>query len=83
MLKSLFESSIDKLHISADMKDAIKKINNVCLEAEEQDKDKDKDLGYTPMSDEDKKKQRKLKTTKRRKKKKTVGKKTLHQRKRM
>lgn len=61
MLKSLFESSIDKLHISADMKDAIKKINNVCLEAEEQDKDKDKDLGYTPMSDEDKKKAKKIK----------------------
>lgn len=43
------------------MKDAIKKINNVCLEAEEQDKDKDKDLGYTPMSDEDKKKAKKIK----------------------
>lgn len=61
MLKSLFESSIDKLHISADMKDAIKKINNVCLEAEEKDNDKDKDLGYTPMSDEDKKKAQKIK----------------------
>lgn len=61
MLKSLFESSIDKLHISAEMKDAIKKINNVCLEAEEKDKDKDKDLGYTPMSDEDKKKAKKIK----------------------
>lgn len=35
MLKSLFESSIDKLHIPADMKDAIKQINNICLEAEE------------------------------------------------
>ena len=34
MLKSLFESSIDKLHIPADMKDAIKQINNICLEAE-------------------------------------------------
>lgn len=35
MLKSLFESSIDKLHIPADMKSAIKQINNICLEAEE------------------------------------------------
>ena len=35
MLKSLFESSIDKLHIPADMKDAIKQINNICLEAED------------------------------------------------
>ena len=35
MLKSLFESSIDKLHIPADMKTAIKQINNICLEAEE------------------------------------------------
>ena len=35
MLKSLFESSIDKLNIPADMKSAIKKINNICLEAEE------------------------------------------------
>lgn len=34
MLKSLFESSIDKLNIPADMKSAIKKINNICLEAE-------------------------------------------------
>ena len=61
MLKSLFESSIDKLNIPADMKDAIKKINRVCLEAEEKDNDKDKDLGYTPMSDEDKKKAKKIK----------------------
>ena len=35
MLKSLFESSIDKLNIPAYMKSAIKKINNICLEAEE------------------------------------------------
>ena len=35
MLKSLFESSIDKLNIPAYMKSAIKKINNTCLEAEE------------------------------------------------
>ena len=34
MLKSLFESSIDKLNIPAEMKSAIKKINNICLEAE-------------------------------------------------
>ena len=34
MLKSLFESSIDKLNIPTDMKTAIKKINNICLEAE-------------------------------------------------
>lgn len=54
MLKSLFESSIDKLHIPADMKDAIKQINNICLEAEGDDKEKD--LGYTPLGEEDKKK---------------------------
>ena len=46
MLKSLFESSIDKLHISADMKDAIKKINNVCLEAEGQENDPSKQYNY-------------------------------------
>ena len=34
MLKSLFESSIDKLNIPTDMKTAIKQINNICLEAE-------------------------------------------------
>lgn len=39
MLKSLFESSIDKLNIPADMKTAIKQINKICLEAEGQDKD--------------------------------------------
>lgn len=49
MLKSLFESSIDKLHIPADMKDAIKQINNICLEAEGDEKD----LGYTPVPKED------------------------------
>lgn len=54
MLKSLFEASIDKLHIPADMKDAIKQINNICLEAEGDDKEKD--LGYTPLGEEDKKK---------------------------
>lgn len=37
MLKSLFESSIDKLHIPADIKDAVKQINNICLEAEGDD----------------------------------------------
>ncbi len=46
MLKSLFESSIDKLHISADMKDAIKKINRVCLEAEGQENDPSKQYNY-------------------------------------
>lgn len=51
MLKSLFESSIDKLHIPADMKDAIKQINNICLEAEGDDKEND--LGYTPVPKED------------------------------
>lgn len=51
MLKSLFESSIDKLHIPADMKDAIKQINNICLEAEGDNKEKD--LGYTPVPKED------------------------------
>lgn len=64
MLKSLFESSIDKLHIPADMKDAIKQINKICLEAEGDDKEKNlaytKDLGYTPLSEEDKKKAEKL-----------------------
>ena len=34
MLKSLFEASIDTLHIPAEMKTAIKNINNICLEAE-------------------------------------------------
>jgi len=46
MLKSLFESSIDKLNIPADMKDAIKKINNICLEAEGQEKDPAKNYNY-------------------------------------
>lgn len=46
MLKSLFESSIDKLNISAEMKDAIKKINRVCLEAEGQEKDPAKNYNY-------------------------------------
>lgn len=39
MLKALFESSIDKLNIPADMKSAIKQINNICLEAEENSTD--------------------------------------------
>lgn len=39
MLNSLFESSIDKLNIPADMKTAIKQINKICLEAEGQDND--------------------------------------------
>lgn len=34
MLKSLFESSIDRLNIPSGMKTAIKQINNICLEAE-------------------------------------------------
>lgn len=46
MLKSLFEASIDKLNISADMKDAIKKINNICLEAEGQETDPSKQYNY-------------------------------------
>lgn len=47
MLKSLFESSIDKLNIPADMKSAIKKINNICLEAEgdETSKNMEKAIG--------------------------------------
>lgn len=49
MLKSLFESSIDKLHIPADMKDAIKQINNICLEAEGDDKEKDSDKKDKPL----------------------------------
>lgn len=67
MLKSLFESSIDKLHIPADMKDAIKQINNICLEAEGDDKEKD--LGYTPLGDEDKKKAEQIKADQERKEK--------------
>jgi hypothetical protein len=67
MLKSLFESSIDKLHIPADMKDAIKQINNICLEAEGDDKKKD--LGYTPLGEEDKKKADKIKADQERKEK--------------
>lgn len=43
MLKSLFESSIDRLHIPAGMKSAIKNISNICLEAEDSKKDKDED----------------------------------------
>lgn len=58
MMKSLFESSIDMLNIPADMKTAIKHINNICLEAEADDKEKD--LGYTPLSEEDKKKAEQL-----------------------
>ena len=46
MLKSLFEASIDKLNIPADMKDAIKKINNICLEAEGQETDPSKQYNY-------------------------------------
>lgn len=49
MLKSLFESSIDKLHIPADMKDAIKQINNICLEAEGDDKEKAADKNDKPL----------------------------------
>lgn len=67
MLKSLFESSIDKLHIPADMKDAIKQINNICLEAEGDDKEKD--LGYTPLGEEDKKKADQIKADQERKEK--------------
>ena len=58
MMKSLFESSIDMLNIPADMKTAVKHINNICLEAEGDDKEKD--LGYTPLSEEDKKKAEQL-----------------------
>lgn len=39
MFKSLFEASIDTLHIPAEMKTAIKNINNICLEAEGDEKD--------------------------------------------
>ena len=39
MLKALFESSIDKLNIPEDMKSAIKQINNICLEAEDNSTD--------------------------------------------
>lgn len=46
MLKSLFEASIDRLNIPADMKDAIKKINNICLEAEGQETDPSKQYNY-------------------------------------
>lgn len=46
MLKSLFESSIDKLNIPADMKTAIKQINKICLEAEGQDNDPAKEYTY-------------------------------------
>lgn len=67
MLKSLFEASIDKLHIPADMKDAIKQINNICLEAEGDDKEKD--LGYTPLGEEDKKKADQIKADRERKEK--------------
>lgn len=67
MLKSLFESSIDKLNIPADMKSAIKKINNICLEAEGDDKEND--LGYTPLSEEDKKKAEQLNAEQERKEK--------------
>ena len=49
MLKSLFEASIDKLHIPADMKDAIKQINNICLEAEGDDKEKETDKNDKPL----------------------------------
>ena len=47
MLKSLFESSIDKLNIPTDMKTAIKQINNICLEAEgdETSKNMEKAIG--------------------------------------
>lgn len=69
MLKSLFESSIDKLHIPADMKDAIKQINNICLEAEGDDKEKD--LGYTPLGEEDKKKADEIKAKEKAEKEKT------------
>ena len=67
MLKSLFESSIDKLNIPADMKSAIKKINNICLEAEGDDKEND--LGYSPLSEEDKKKAEQLNAEQERKEK--------------
>lgn len=69
MLKSLFEASIDKLHIPADMKDAIKQINNICLEAEGDDKEKD--LGYTPLGEEDKKKADEIKAKEKAEKEKT------------
>lgn len=46
MLKALFESSIDKLNIPADMKSAIKQINNICLEAEGQESDPAKNYNY-------------------------------------
>ena len=46
MLKSLFEASIDKLNIPADMKSAIKQINNICLEAEGQETDPSKQYNY-------------------------------------
>ncbi len=46
MLKALFESSIDKLNIPADMKSAIKQINNICLEAEGQENDPAKNYNY-------------------------------------
>lgn len=65
MLKSLFESSIDMLNIPADMKTAIKHINNICLEAEGDDKEND--LGYTPLSEEDKKKAEQIKADQERK----------------
>ena len=58
MLKSIFESSIEMLNIPADMKSAIKQINNICLEAEGDEKETD--LGYTPLSEEDKKKAEQL-----------------------
>jgi hypothetical protein len=59
MLKSLFESSIERLNIPSEMKTAIKQINNICLEAE--GLEQDNDLGYTPMGEEDKKKVEKYK----------------------
>lgn len=67
MLKSLFESSIDRLNIPSGMKTAIKQINNICLEAEGDDKEND--LGYTPLSEEDKKKAEQLNAEQERKEK--------------
>ena len=67
MLKSLFESSIDRLNIPSGMKTAIKQINNICLEAEGDDKEND--LGYTPLGEEDKKKAEQIKADQERKEK--------------
>ncbi len=67
MLKSLFESSIDRLNIPSGMKTAIKQINNICLEAEGDGKEND--LGYTPLGEEDKKKAEQIKADQERKEK--------------